>query len=186
MDDVMLALIELNQLAFGPWVAESIVGGLARACGEVVEQRMVHGAWTSPLCGRAGLEGRVTAAVGRLSDRKHLWRTWRDVAGDFAMELVAEGLITQGNTNRFFIICKKTFKIIAPLMNTQGKAVRHKNECGRLLIDMTYQLAPGLLIILSKRTTHALLERCDPITEKFRSSNLSSILIIALLKSILP
>ena len=153
MDVVDLALNELDQLPFGAWVTESIVEGLARASGEVVERRTRHGALASPLCGRAGLEGRVAAAVGRVTDGQGLWRTWRDVAGDLIAELAEEHLIAPGDIVNFLIICD-TFKTIAPLMNTQAKAVRHKYECGRLLIDMIYQLPPpGLLTIVSKRTT---------------------------------
>ena len=186
MDVVDLALNELDQLPFGAWVTESIVEGLARASGEVVERRTRHGALASPLCGRAGLEGRVTVAVGRLSDRKHLWRTWCDVAGDLIAELAAAQVLAPGDIFSFLIICD-TFKSHAPLLDTQAEAVRHKYRFGREIINMIYQVAPPRACNnFSKRTTHALLERCDPVTEKFRSSNLSSILIIALLKSILP
>ena len=154
MNNVNAALMDLNAMGFGPWVSASIVGGLGRASGEVVDRRTVHGALASPLCGRAGLEGRVAAAVGRVTDGQGLWRTWRDVAGDLIAELAEEHLIAPGDIVNFLIICD-TFKTIAPLMNTQAKAVRHKYECGRLLIDMIYQLPPppGLLTIVSKRTT---------------------------------
>ena len=143
MDVVILALNELDQLPFGEWVSETIVEGLARASGEVVERMVRHGPLASPVCGRVDLMGRVMAAVGRVADGQGLWMTWGNVAWRVIEELVVGQVLAPGDAFSFLIICD-TFKSHAALLDTQAKAVRHKYRFGREIINMIYQVAPPL------------------------------------------